>query len=175
MIQDDHDLLKARWKPDDAFIEKFKSRLSPCPNTGCWFWTAGVSGPGYGIMSRGGRYGSGFSKTGPVMSHRMAYLIFVGDIGNKHVLHHCDNKLCCNPDHLYLGTDAENGADRKARNRIYRGGSPGQKNGWALLNDDKVRDIKTGRMSRKEFASLYGVSVACIDKIASGKNWTHIQ
>lgn len=108
------------------------------------------------------------------MSHRVAYQVFVGPIGDKHVLHDCDNKLCCNPDHLYLGTDAENGRDRAARGRIFKGGQPGELNGIAKLTNDNVRDIKTRRLKNREFADLYGVTIDCIYKIAIGKNWAHI-
>lgn len=69
----------------------------------CWEWKRGNSYGGYGRYKR--QY-----------SHRIAYLFFKGEIEKgKMICHTCDNKLCCNPSHLYLGTAFDNAKDREQR------------------------------------------------------------
>jgi hypothetical protein len=75
---------------------------------GCWYWIGGVQTKGYGwFRSR--------------LAHRVSYSIYKGiDPGNLNVCHSCDNKLCVNPDHLWLGTTNENIQDKMKKGR-YRG------------------------------------------------------
>lgn len=74
----------------------------------CWLWQAGKE-HGYGSFRMGGR---------SLRAHRLAWELANGPIPTgKHVLHHCDNPPCCNPAHLYVGTNVENGRDRKERGR----------------------------------------------------------
>lgn len=73
---------------------------------GCWLWQGALTGKGYGSLSSG-RY-----------AHRVSYEEFKGPIPQGYqVLHTCDRKNCCNPDHLYAGTHADNVADAIARGR----------------------------------------------------------
>ena len=76
--------------------EKFEARYVPEPNSGCWLWTAGVSSNGYGAFDGVG-------------AHRFSYQLFKGRIPTgKIVRHKCDVKICVNPDHLLIGTQADN-------------------------------------------------------------------
>jgi hypothetical protein len=80
---------------------------------GCWEWTGKLQGSGYGQF----RVEKAF-----VTSHRYAYELHYGPIpdGLK-VLHKCDNRKCCNPSHLFLGTSADNSADMVAKGRQAKG------------------------------------------------------
>lgn len=80
------------------------------PNTGCWLWSMGMSGEGYGILRN--------ESAEVEKAHRFSYRTFVGDIPNGRLIcHHCDTKLCVNPDHLYAGTPQDNVRDMVRRGR----------------------------------------------------------
>ncbi len=74
----------------------------------CWQWTGAMMGTGYGSFS--------FQKQ-PQNAHRVAYELFVAAPGTQHVLHRCDNPSCVNPEHLWLGTPADNADDRERKGR----------------------------------------------------------
>jgi hypothetical protein len=74
---------------------------------GCWYWVGGIA-RGYGM----------FSNIKGIKAHRMSYILFKGEIADGlYVCHSCDNKLCVNPDHLFLGTHQDNLNDMTKKNR----------------------------------------------------------
>lgn len=81
--------------------------------TSCWVWQNSVDGAGYGHLRVEGK------TTG---AHRLAWVMFVDAIPEASlVLHHCDNPLCCNPAHLFLGDHLANAADKIAKGRARNG------------------------------------------------------
>lgn len=142
-------------------LEAFLRRVD---RTGtCWLWTGYVDKDGYG---RAGRKGV----------HRLSWELHYGQIPlgtGPHgtcVLHRCDNPRCVRPDHLFLGSNAENMADRNRKARQ----ASGEKNGRAKLSRADVAVIKSnleGCVPIKELASRFSVSVRAISLIHSGKNW----
>lgn len=108
-------------KPMSEKLEKYKIN----PITGCWMWTGSVDKDGYGRM-RGSVDGVIWSERAP----RASYTHYVGPIPEgKMVLHDCNTPACINPKHLYIGTQIENGNDKKIRGRARTTPSYGKANG----------------------------------------------
>lgn len=112
-------------------------------------------------------------------AHRLAWIAERGPIPEgMAVCHKCDNPPCVNPDHLFLGTQTENIADmdRKGRRGIWR--PTGEKHGMAVLIESDVKAIlerlKSG-LSQSKVGREFSVSRGCIQAIANGRSWTHIE
>ena len=102
----------------------------------CWPWRGGRFSNGYGQFRLGAR---------KVKAHRCSYILVIGEIQDGlRVLHRCDNPPCCNPAHLFLGTDADNARDRSMKGRSsYNGNSlPGEKNPAAKIKLETVVEIR---------------------------------
>ncbi len=99
-----------------SFEERFWSRVDkngPVPEHKpelgqCWIWTGATGSYGYGNTYRAGKY---------VNSHRVAFELCVGPADDSFVLHKCDNPSCCNPGHLFLGTQKANMVDMATKGR----------------------------------------------------------
>lgn len=93
------------------------------------------------------------------------------------VCHECDNRMCCNPAHLWLGTNDDNMADvvAKGRSRGGNGGNghsfPGELHPSAKLTEAKVLTIFGSRMGTQYLATQYGVTRRTIQKIKARKSW----
>jgi hypothetical protein len=128
----------------------------------CWVWISGVTRGGYGIVTI--RNGS------TMRAHRASWLLANGDPGDLHVLHRCDNPPCVRPDHLFLGTNADNIADRAAKGRTLRGEShPG-----SVLTESAVATIRRRLAAgdrMKDIALDCQVSDTAIGDIAHGRTW----
>ncbi len=87
--------------------EYIRAHVEQITVTGCWIWMASAQSTGYGQFRCGGKH---------YLAHRASYEAFRGPVFNGlHVLHRCDVKLCCNPAHLFLGTNQDNIADSVAK------------------------------------------------------------
>lgn len=82
--------------------------LRVVPSDGCWGWSGAVSSSGYGRIRH-------------LYAHRIAYAVCFGDPGEFEVCLTCDNPICSRPDHLFLGTHAENMRDSAAKVRASGG------------------------------------------------------
>ena len=135
----------------------------------CWEWTAGCSNQ-YGTFSihRVTHY-----------AHRLSWEMANGPIPQGLcVLHHCDNRACVNPAHLFLGTKGDNAADMAAKGRAPGGTSKGEDHGGHKLTEAQVSAMRqryaSGRISQTELAREYSVSRQEINNIVRRNNWTHI-
>jgi hypothetical protein len=138
---------------------------------GCWEWM-GSTKNGYGQFEcHGLRFlARKSSKRG---SHQVSYEAFNGHIPKGQVVRHtCDNSLCINPDHLILGTQADNVADREARGR--RKGINGEMIGTSRLTAAQVLEIRASDLSYAQLAEKYGVDKSTIYCVKTGKSWKHL-
>jgi hypothetical protein len=115
-------------------------------------------------------------------AHRYAYQLFCGEIpAGMVVCHHCDMPSCVNPKHLFVGTPADNEADKIRKGRQSSGerhrkalshlDRTGENSVCAKLNWEKVRQIKASNKAQRQIAKMYGVSQTVISNIKLGKTW----
>lgn len=132
----------------------------------CWPWAAAVDSRGYGHLRWDGRVWR---------AHRLAYVLATGPIAKRHghhgdvVMHRCDNRLCCNPAHLAIGSHAENMADMARKGRAAK--APGEENGRAILTEDQVRAIRADPRGTRTICKDYPVSRSAVQRIKTGKAW----
>lgn len=135
--------------------------------TGCIEWQAAKDNGGYGMFRINGR---------TLRAHRFSYEANVGEIPEDMcVCHRCDNRICVNPNHLFLGSLADNVADMDAKGR--RSMPLGERHGCSKLVDADVIAIRRatgGHGLLTKLAEQYGISRPQISNIRSGKNWTHL-
>lgn len=150
---------------------------------GCWRWRGTITGPGYGQTSV---WENG--KQTLLYAHRVSYEMHYGPIPvGLFVCHSCDNKLCVRPDHLWLGTAADNTRDAQLKGiiptrkpKVLKGRNPrrGERHPLAKLTEADVREIRVsyveGHGSMSELAALYGVDIANIHRIIHRKIWAHV-
>lgn len=151
--------------------EKFHGSYTPEPNSGCWLWLGFVHPrTGYGQFSAG--------RGTQTLAHRLSWKMHRGPIPEGHcVCHKCDVRTCVNPDHLWLGTYADNMRDaaRKGRMKWKAGHNRDLPNcsqhPAAKLTESQVRDIRASSASGVEAARAHGVSPVTISRIRRGLLW----
>lgn len=148
----------------DKLRERLEAHSIPEPNSGCLLWTGAVSSTGYGSLRWKGR---------TEKAHRMAWVCRHGSINSAlHACHKCDVRSCVNADHLFLGTNADNVADKLAKGR--RNGPVGETHGSARFTKEVVRCIRAEAGTHKSLGEKYGVSAAAIGAIKRRETWGHV-
>lgn len=125
----------------------------------CWLWAGAKDRAGYGLIETAGAMEG---------AHRVAYRLYIGECAGSLVLHRCDNKSCVNPDHLFLGTQADNMKDKVAKGRQARG----ETNGNSKISDLQAQEMVSLRgqgMMVKDIAAKFGVSRVTVTKITLGQ------
>ena len=89
-------------------------------------------------------------------------------------MHKCDNPCCVNPNHLTIGTPKENTQDMIAKGRKRVVSPKGEGNGKSLLDEEKVRFIRSSTLNHAELGRQLGVSPNCIRGVRIGRTWSHI-
>ncbi len=138
----------------------------------CWTWKGHASDRGYGIIDL--KHYEFPEST--VLVHRLVYSICVEPIPDGLcVLHRCDNPPCCRPEHLFLGTNLDNIADKMAKGR-HR--SPkGENHGSHKLTAELVMTIRRRAAAGESYASIardLGFSATQVSAVARGLQWRHI-
>lgn len=156
-----------------ADIDRFWAKVKK--TDGCWLWQAACHPGGYGKLYFRGRVQA---------AHRVAWTLLRGEVpAGLVVMHACDNRKCVNPEHLSVGTQAENLRDMRTKGRHahgalhyrrFRAPEIGESSRNAKLTNEQARQIIHALLagqSRKKLAAQFCVSKGTIHAIALRKNW----
>jgi hypothetical protein len=157
--------------------DRFWAKVDVSDPDGCWPWIGSRFSSGYGSL---------FSHIDPrtgnnrlVYAHRVSWELANGRKipDGMSVLHSCDNPPCVRPDHLRVGTKADNAADREARGRW--GPRTGERNPNRTLDEPQVRQIivelqRLPRRSQASIAAQFGITQSQVSKIMLRQSWSHL-
>lgn len=169
-------IIKYKYDYSRPAIDRLMDHVEFDTNGGCWLW----SGP----AGTGGRYELRAKfvveiGTPDDLAYRVAYRLLVGPIPpGLSLCHRCDQPLCINPAHLFLGTQADNVADMWRKGRGDRSGLrnhlPGSAHPQAVLREADIVAIRRDARSHRDVARDYGVSKTSISYIRLRKTWRHV-
>ena len=149
--------------------ERFMKRVQVGGPSACWEWT--------GCRMRGGKWhgawrnGAGRTET----THRAAWRFEHGEIpAGVCVLHRCDNPACCNPDHLFLGTQSDNSLDMWAKGRARPRSLRGEEHGRAKITAEDVHTIRASGDPGVALAHRFGITRATVCAIRKRRIWKHV-
>lgn len=163
---------------NDATTARFWSKVRTSAT--CWEWTASKRAKGYGAFVWAGPSGEVVQGR----AHRYSWMLHRGAIpAGACVLHTCDNPACVNPEHLWLGSKADNNRDMCMKGRHVSGGTHcgrgnykiGEQHHNAKLTSDAVNKLREDRKAGLSFSQLakkYGIALSTAFRTAKGISWT---
>lgn len=156
------------YNPAYTTEDRFWAKVKKAEPELCWAWIAGTLNTGYGRFVKDGR---------KCLAHRVAWEYTYGPIPKKmFVCHHCDNKNCVNPGHLYLGTNGTNIRDYFSKGNAFV--RRGEDSRMSKINNETVLKIRelhaTGKYTYEQVARLANTSLGIVKGVLSGKTWRHV-
>jgi hypothetical protein len=145
-------------------LVRFEKLYAADPSTGCWLWLGAVNKDGYGKIKVDRKH---------LTAHRWSWVLHKGPIPDgAHVLHHCDVPGCVNPSHLFIGSNADNVADREGKGRGHK--LPIHRE--AKLTAEEVLEIRRlkGIHTNHALAKRFGVHHSHISRLQNVKYWKHL-
>lgn len=141
--------------------EKFYSMVLINTFTGCHEWNGSLWATGYGRFH---------FKNKSCKSHRLAWIFSGNELKEDDcLLHKCDNRKCVNPDHLFVGTRADNNYDKTKKGRQAKGEKLGK------LRECDILEIRRSCEDSKVLAEKYKVSWGHINKVRGERAWYHVK
>jgi hypothetical protein len=152
---------------DQCVIDRFLSNVvDHSDKAACWNWQGIKNSNGYGRFSLSDKHR---------LAHKISFQMFVGEVPEgMNVCHSCDNRLCVNPQHLWLGTQSENLKDASAKGRMFRPDTNGELNGNSKLDWTKVREIRrlvAAGERKSKVAQTFGVAHSTVNFIINNETW----
>ncbi len=130
----------------------------------CWLWTGSVDVYGYGDLRVDGKR---------MKAHRLSWMLHFGEVNSEtHVLHCCDNPLCVNPSHLFLGTHQENMADMVRKGRVNYSGFVWAKSKLSESQRAQLIDMALSGISHTKISNHFGVTRAYVWQLAKANGWS---
>lgn len=134
--------------------------------TGCWNWNKSIMSNGYGAC------GVNYSVK---PAHRVTFEVYFGPIpAGLYVCHQCDNRRCCNPEHLFAGTPKENIKDMMQKKRNRHGALTGSDHPNSKLKDEQIRIIRSSLLPQPILAQQFQVAQTTISKIKLRKTYASV-
>lgn len=159
---------KYKAMPDfrQSDIIRFWSKVGKSDPGQCCEWRDAPNYSGYGMFQM---------RRKTIRAHRVAFFLTTGiDPLGLSVMHTCDNRRCCNPAHLMLGTHQDNMRDKTKKGRDPRG----EQCARAWMTEDQVRQLRADFLLRttsmRQFAKDHGLAYTHLRSIITRETWRHI-
>jgi hypothetical protein len=143
----------------------FWAKVDKAGPNGCWLWTGTKVRLGYGqFRMRNKRW----------QTHRLAYVLTYGPVpADKFVCHKCDNPTCCNPDHMFVGTPADNMIDKMNKGRAPHG-ELNKMSRYTTAQVLEIRRLAAAGISERKIREVLGIGRGSVAQIIAGNTWRHL-